>query len=186
MARIFTTDKHWRVERGIYKTIGVNPANDQKWSAYVRSMLAFSLISVLFLYGVERLQHVLLGFVGPNMSAVQADTAWNTAVSFVTNTNWQNYAGESTMNYLTQMSGLAVQNFMSAAVGIVVAIAMIRGFMRSKSADWSSRPAAWWTTSSSTTPSPRCQARTRRSWAARSHPRKSSRTWETTAAGRST
>src|SRR5580698_9245126 len=132
MARIVTTDKHWGVERGIYKTIGVNPENDQKWSAYVRSMLAFSLISVLFLYGLERLQHVLLGFVGPNMTAVQADTAWNTAVSFVTNTNWQNYAGEATMNYLTQMTGLAVQNFMSAAVGIVVAIALIRGFMRSK------------------------------------------------------
>ena len=132
MARIFTTDKHWGVERGIYKTIGINPETDQKWSAYARSMLAFSLISILVLYGLERLQHVLLGFVGPNMAAVQADTAWNTAVSFVTNTNWQNYAGESTMNYLTQMSGLAVQNFMSAAVGIVVAIALIRGFMRSK------------------------------------------------------
>jgi K+-transporting ATPase ATPase A chain len=132
MARIFTSERHFAVERGIYKTIGVNPENDQKWSAYVRSMLAFSLISVLFLYGLERLQHVLLGFVGPNMTAVQADTAWNTAVSFVTNTNWQNYAGEATMNYLTQMSGLAVQNFLSAAVGIVVAIAMIRGFMRSK------------------------------------------------------
>jgi K+-transporting ATPase ATPase A chain len=132
MARIFTSERHFAVERGIYKTIGVNPENDQKWSAYVRSMLAFSLISVLFLYGLERLQHVLLGFVGPNMTAVQADTAWNTAVSFVTNTNWQNYAGEATMNYLTQMTGLAVQNFLSAAVGIVVAIAMIRGFMRSR------------------------------------------------------
>src|SRR5580704_13435751 len=132
IARIFTTDKHWGVERGIYKTIGINPETDQKWSAYARSMLAFSLISILVLYGLERLQHVLLGFVGPNMAAVTTDTAWNTAVSFVTNTNWQNYAGESTMNYLTQMTGLAVQNFMSAAVGIVVAIALIRGFMRSK------------------------------------------------------
>jgi|HubBroStandDraft_6_1064221.scaffolds.fasta_scaffold23421_4 K+-transporting ATPase ATPase A chain len=132
IARIFTTDKDWRVERGIYKLIGVNSKTDQKWSAYARSMLAFSLISVLFLYGLERLQHYLLGFVGTNMAAVTTDTAWNTAVSFVTNTNWQNYAGESTMNYLTQMTGLAVQNFMSAAVGIVVAIALIRGFMRSK------------------------------------------------------
>jgi K+-transporting ATPase ATPase A chain len=132
MARIFTTEKDWRVERGIYKLIGVNSKTDQKWSAYARSMLAFSLISVLFLYGLERLQHYLLGFVGTNMAAVTTDTAWNTAVSFVTNTNWQNYAGESTMNYLTQMTGLAVQNFMSAAVGIVVAIALIRGFMRSK------------------------------------------------------
>jgi potassium-transporting ATPase potassium-binding subunit len=132
MARIFTTDKHWRVERSIYKVIGVNPATDQKWSSYVRSMLAFSLVSVLFLYGLQRLQGQLLSFVGQPMPDVTPDTAWNTAVSFTTNTNWQNYAGESTMTYLTQMTGLAVQNFMSSAVGIVVAIAMIRGFIRSK------------------------------------------------------
>ena len=132
MARIFTTDKHWRVERGVYKVIGVDPAVDQKWSAYLRSMLAFSLISVLFLYGMERLQHYLLSFVGPSMGNVPPALAWNTAVSFVTNTNWQNYSGESTMTYLVQMGGLAVQNFMSAAVGIVVAIAMIRGFTRSR------------------------------------------------------
>ncbi len=132
IARIFTTDKHWRVERGVYKVIGVNPETDQKWSAYLRSMLAFSGVSVLFLYGLERLQHYLLSFAGPNMANVPPETAWNTAASFVTNTNWQNYSGESTMNYLTQMAGLAVQNFMSAAVGIVVAIAMIRGFTRSR------------------------------------------------------
>jgi K+-transporting ATPase ATPase A chain len=132
MARIFTSDKHTRVEAGIYKTIGIDPSADQRWSSYARSMLAFSLISVLFLYALERLQHYLLAFVGPNMSAVPATTAWNTAVSFVTNTNWQNYAGENTMTYLTQMTGLAVQNFMSAAVGIVVAIAVIRGFTRSR------------------------------------------------------
>jgi K+-transporting ATPase ATPase A chain len=135
MARIFTSEKHTRVESGIYKTIGIDPSADQRWSSYVRSMLAFSLISVLFLYALERLQHYLLAFVGPSMSAVPATTAWNTAVSFVTNTNWQNYAGESTMTYLTQMSGLAVQNFMSAAVGIVVAIAMIRGFTRSRTSN---------------------------------------------------
>jgi potassium-transporting ATPase potassium-binding subunit len=132
MAHIFTTDKHWRVERGLYKIIGINPAADQKWSAYVRSMLAFSVISVLFLYGLQRLQHYLLQFVGPHMANVPPDLAWNTAVSFVTNTNWQNYAGENTMTYLVQMSGLAVQNFLSAAVGIVVAIAMVRGFVRSR------------------------------------------------------
>jgi len=132
MAHIFTTDKHWRVERGLYKIIGINPAADQKWSAYVRSMLAFSVISVLFLYGLQRLQHYLLQFVGPHMANVPPDLAWNTAVSFVTNTNWQNYAGENTMTYLVQMSGLAVQNFLSAAVGIVVAIALIRGFVRSR------------------------------------------------------
>jgi potassium-transporting ATPase potassium-binding subunit len=132
MARIFTSEKHWRVERGIYKVIGVDPQADQKWSAYLRSMLAFSAVSVLFLYGMERLQHYLLSFVGPNMTNVPPALAWNTAVSFVTNTNWQNYSGESTMTYLVQMGGLAVQNFLSAAVGIVVAIAMIRGFTRSR------------------------------------------------------
>ena len=132
IAHIFTTDKHWRVERGVFKLIGVNPAVDQKWSAYLRSMLAFSAVSVLFLYGLERLQHYLLSFVGPNMANVPSPLAWNTAVSFVTNTNWQNYGGESTMTYLVQMGGLAVQNFMSAAVGIVIAIALIRGFIRSR------------------------------------------------------
>src|SRR5271155_4459195 len=80
MARIFTTDKHWRVERGTLKIIGVDPNADQKWSSYVRSMLAFSLISVLFLYGLERLQHYLLQFVGPHMANVPPDLAWNTAV----------------------------------------------------------------------------------------------------------
>jgi potassium-transporting ATPase potassium-binding subunit len=130
LAHIFTTDKHWRVERGLYKIIGVNPDNDQKWSSYLRSMLAFSLISVLFLYGIERLQQYLL--LSEGMKGVPPALAWNTAASFVTNTNWQNYSGESTMGYLTQMTGLTVQNFMSAAVGIVVAIAMVRGFMRSK------------------------------------------------------
>jgi potassium-transporting ATPase potassium-binding subunit len=132
IARIFTTDKHWRVERGVYKVIGINPEADQRWSAYLRSMLAFSGVSVLFLYGLQRLQHYLLQFVGPHMANVPPSTAWNTAVSFTTNTNWQNYSGESTMTYLVQMGGLAVQNFMSAAVGIVVAIALIRGFTRSR------------------------------------------------------
>jgi K+-transporting ATPase ATPase A chain len=130
MARIFTSDKDWRVERGIYKLIGVDPKADQKWSNYLRSMLAFSFISVLALYGIERLQHYLLLSLG--MANVPPALAWNTAVSFVTNTNWQNYSGESTMGYLTQMSGLAVQNFLSAAVGLVVAIALIRGFIRSR------------------------------------------------------
>ena len=130
MAHIFTTDRHWRVERGIYKAIGVDPAADQKWSAYLRSMLAFSVVSVLFLYGLERLQHYLLLSLG--LPTVPPALAWNTAASFVTNTNWQNYSGETTMGYVVQMSGLAVQNFLSAAVGIVVAIALVRGFLRSK------------------------------------------------------
>jgi potassium-transporting ATPase potassium-binding subunit len=132
MAKIFTTDKHWKIERGIFKLTGIDPTVDQTWGQYLRSMLSFSAVSVLFLYAMERLQHYLLEFAGPHMAAVPPDTAWNTAVSFTTNTNWQNYSGESTMTYLTQMSGLAVQNFMSAAVGLVVAIAMIRGFVRSR------------------------------------------------------
>jgi K+-transporting ATPase ATPase A chain len=127
-----TTNKHWKVERAIFKATGIDPDIDQTWGQYLRSMLAFSAVSVLFLYGMQRLQGYLLSFVGPHMAAVPANTAFNTAVSFTTNTNWQNYSGESTMTYIVQMSGLAVQNFMSAAVGLVVAIAMIRGFVRSR------------------------------------------------------
>src|SRR6516162_9551951 len=130
IARIFTTKEHWRVERGIYKLCGIDPEADMRWSVYVRSILAFSIVSVLFLYLIQRTQHWL--FRSGGMSNVTPDTAWNTAVSFTTNTNWQNYSGESTMSYLTQMGGLAVQNFMSAAVGLAVAIAMIRGFTRSR------------------------------------------------------
>ena len=130
IARIFTAKDHWRVERGIYKLIGIDPEADMKWSVYARSVLAFSLVCVLFLYLIERTQHWL--FLSVGMANVTPVTAWNTAASFTTNTNWQNYSGESTMSYLTQMAGLAVQNFMSAAVGLVVAIAMIRGFTRSR------------------------------------------------------
>ncbi|HKA98540.1 MAG TPA: potassium-transporting ATPase subunit KdpA [Streptosporangiaceae bacterium] len=132
IAKVFTTAKHWRVERGIYKLTGIDPAVDQKWSAYLRSVLAFSAASVLFLYGMQRLQHYLFQFVGPPMANVTPATAFNTAISFTTNTNWQNYSGESTMTYIVQMSGLAVQNFVSAAVGMAIAIAMIRGFIRSR------------------------------------------------------
>ena len=130
MARIFTTDRHWAVERRLYKVMGVDPAADQQWGTYLRSMLAFSAVSVLLLYGLMRLQHYL--FLALGMKGVPSALAWNTAVSFTTNTNWQNYSGESTLGYLVQMSGLTVQNFLSAAVGIVVAIALIRGFIRSK------------------------------------------------------
>ena len=130
IAHVFTSDKDWRIERGFYRLMGIDAKADQRWGTYVRSILAFSAISVLFLYGIERLQHYLPLSVG--MAAVTPDTAWNTAASFVTNTNWQNYAGESTMGYLTQMTGLTVQQFLSAAVGLAVAIAMIRGFTRSR------------------------------------------------------
>jgi potassium-transporting ATPase potassium-binding subunit len=130
IAHIFTSEKDWKIERGIYKLMGINRDADQKWSVYVRSILAFSVVSVLFLYGLQRLQHYLL--LNEHLANVPPDTAWNTASSFVTNTNWQNYAGESTMGYVVQMTGLTVQQFLSAAVGLVVAIAMIRGFIRSR------------------------------------------------------
>jgi K+-transporting ATPase ATPase A chain len=130
MARIFTSDRDWKVERFLYKLMGINREADQKWSVYVRSILAFSAVSVLFLYLLQRIQDHLM--LAEGMTNVPPDTAWNTAASFVTNTNWQNYAGESTMGYVVQMTGLTVQQFMSAAVGLIVAIAMIRGFMRSR------------------------------------------------------
>jgi potassium-transporting ATPase potassium-binding subunit len=130
IARTFTDKKHWRIERGIYKLTGIDPDADMRWTVYVRSILAFSLVAVLFVYLIERTQHWLFWSIG--MANVPTDTAWNTAASFVTNTNWQNYAGEATMSYLTQIAGLMVQQFMSAAVGLAVAIAMIRGFTRSR------------------------------------------------------
>jgi potassium-transporting ATPase potassium-binding subunit len=130
LAHIFTTEKDWKIERSIYRVMGIDSKADQKWSTYVKSILAFSAVSVLFLYGLQRLQHYLP--LSEHMAAVPQNTAFNTAISFVTNTNWQNYAGESTMGYLVQMTGLTVQQFMSAAVGLVVAIAMIRGFVRKR------------------------------------------------------
>jgi potassium-transporting ATPase potassium-binding subunit len=130
MARVYTSDRHSRLERGLYRLVGVDPSADQRWPVYARSLLAFSLVSVLGLYALQRLQSHLplsLGFPG-----VSPDQAFNTAASFVSNTNWQSYSGESTMGHLTQMAGLAVQNFVSAAVGMAVAVALIRGFARSR------------------------------------------------------
>ncbi len=130
MARVFLSDRHWRVERAWYRLAGIDPGADQRWGSYARSMLAFSGVSVLFLYLLERVQNHLPYANG--MAPVPSFLAWNTAASFVTNTNWQNYAGESTMGYTVQMAGLAVQNFVSAGVGIAVLIALVRGFMRNK------------------------------------------------------
>ena len=110
--------------------MGIDPDADQRWGTYARSMLAFSGLCVLFLYLLERIQEHLPYSNG--QAPVPSFLAWNTAASFVTNTNWQNYSGESTMGYTVQMAGLAVQNFVSAAVGIVVVIALIRGFVRMK------------------------------------------------------
>ncbi|WP_433891022.1 potassium-transporting ATPase subunit KdpA [Streptomyces sp. CA-111067] len=130
IAHVLTTKKHLRVERGIYKLGGIDGEADQKWSAYLRSVLAFSVISVLFLYGFQRLQNHLMLSLG--FAPVKPDQAFNTAASFVTNTNWQSYSGEVTMGHLVQMAGLAVQNFVSAAVGIAVVAALIRGFTRNR------------------------------------------------------
>ncbi|MGC9668359.1 potassium-transporting ATPase subunit KdpA [Planosporangium sp. 12N6] len=126
--RVFTGRRHRRVERAVYRLVGVDPDSEQTWGVYARSVLAFSAVSVLLLYTLQRVQnHLWLSLGRP---PVPADQAWNTAASFVTNTDWQSYAGESTMGHLVQMSGLAVQNFASAAVGIAVAVALVRGFAR--------------------------------------------------------
>ncbi|MFF3991250.1 potassium-transporting ATPase subunit KdpA [Streptomyces sp. NPDC001601] len=126
MAKVYTSDKHWRVEKWIYKGIGANPDTEMRWPAYLRGVLAFSLIGVLFLYLLQRIQGILPGSL--NFSSVNPAQSFNTAVSFVTNTNWQSYYGEQTMGHVVQTAGLAVQNFVSAAVGIAVAVALVRGF----------------------------------------------------------
>jgi potassium-transporting ATPase potassium-binding subunit len=127
-AHLLTSSKHWRVERGFYKLVGVDGDADQTWGTYVRSMLAISAVGVLLLYAILRLQDHLMMSLG--MPGMQANLAYNTAASFVTNTNWQNYSGENTLGYVAQMSGLAVQNFVSAAVGICLVATLIRGFVR--------------------------------------------------------
>jgi K+-transporting ATPase ATPase A chain len=132
MARTFTSPRHLRVERVAYRAVGVDPEADQTWSAYLRSVLAVSLMSVLLLYAIMRLQqHGVFGhpYAVPQMSS---DQSFNTAASFVTNTDWQSYSGESALSYGGQMVGLVVQNFLSAAVGISVAIALVRGFARNR------------------------------------------------------
>ena len=130
MARALESTRHLRVERWVYRLCGVDPDADQRWGVYARSLLAFSGVGVLVLYGLQRVQAHLPLSLG--MSAVNPATAWNTAASFVTNTNWQSYSGEQTMGQLVQMAGLAVQNFLSAAVGLAVAVALVRGFTRSR------------------------------------------------------
>ncbi|MEV4676789.1 MULTISPECIES: potassium-transporting ATPase subunit KdpA [Actinomadura] len=130
MYRVYSRPEHGRAERAAYRLVGADPDAEQTWGAYARSVLAFSVAGILFLYGLQRLQNHLLLSLG--FGPVKPDQAWNTAVSFVTNTNWQSYSGEATMGHLVQMAGLAVQNFVSAAVGMSVAVALIRGFARKK------------------------------------------------------
>ncbi|MDR6888734.1 MULTISPECIES: potassium-transporting ATPase subunit KdpA [Variovorax] len=118
-----------RIEAPLYKLAGTEPGQSMQWPRYAFALLAFNAVGAIFLYALQRLQGWLpLNPAG--MSAVSPDSAFNTAVSFVSNTNWQGYAGESTMSYLTQMLGLTVQNFFSAATGIAVAFALVRGFAR--------------------------------------------------------
>ena len=121
------------VERVFYKLSGVDPAREQSWFVYATAMLAFSLVGFLSLYALQRLQSVLP--LNPQgFDPVPADLAFNTSMSFITNTNWQNYSGETTMSHLVQMLGLTVHNFVSAATGLAMAFALVRGFARAESA----------------------------------------------------
>ncbi|GGC50720.1 potassium-transporting ATPase potassium-binding subunit [Brevibacterium sediminis] len=131
MARVFLSETDTRAESVLYRLTGVDSSSQQRWRTYFLSVLGFTAVSLVVLFGLLRLQHVLP--LSNGKSDVPVDQAINTAVSFVTNTNWQSYSGETTMGFLAQMAGLAVQNFVSAAVGIAVAVALIRGLMRSNS-----------------------------------------------------
>ncbi|MFJ3441271.1 potassium-transporting ATPase subunit KdpA [Streptomyces sp. NPDC086081] len=133
MARVYSSGKHLRVERWIYQGIGADPDTQMRWPAYLRGVLAFSAVGVLFLYALQRLQGHLPGSLG--FASIDPDQAFNTAVSFVTNTNWQSYYGEQAMGHVVQTAGLAVQNFVSAAVGMAVAVALVRGFARSRTGE---------------------------------------------------
>ncbi len=132
LAHVYTSEKHLAVERVTYRVMRVDPDADQHWRSYAMSVLGVSLVGVLILYAFGRLQQHLplsLGF-----PALPADGSWNTAVSFVTNTNWQWYSGEAAIGHLMQMSGLTVQNFVSAGVGLSVAAAFARGLARTENA----------------------------------------------------
>jgi len=137
MAKVFQKEKapgdrfFAPIERLAYRATGVNPEGEQRWTVYAISVLAFSLVSVVVLYGIQRLQGHL-PFNPDHASAVSAPLSFNTASSFLTNTNWQNYAGEDTMSQFTQMAGLVTEMFTSAAAGIAVAVALIRGLTRNK------------------------------------------------------
>jgi len=126
IARIYTGERDLALERGTYRLIGVDPRSAQTWQAYLRSVLLFSFVGVVIVYALMRLQPLLPFALG--LEAPGEALSFNTAVSFVTNTNWQSYGGESTLGYTVQFAALTVQNFVSAAVGIAVAVALVRGF----------------------------------------------------------
>jgi K+-transporting ATPase ATPase A chain len=132
MARVFTDTRDWRVERLVYRLCRVDPASEQRWTTYAVAVLGFSVVGVVLLFALIALQGVLPFARGASM---HLDTALNTAVSFVTNTNWQSYAGESGTSPLVQTLGLTVQNFVSPAVGLAVAVALVRGLARSSGAE---------------------------------------------------
>ena len=131
MAWIYTSQKDWRIERGLYRLMGVDPRAEQSWRAYLRGVLAFSAVGLLIVYGMQRLQQWLPYSLG--LPAPSPALSFNTAASFVGNTNWQSYSPEATLGYTAQMAALAVQNFTSAAVGIAVAVALVRGFAARRS-----------------------------------------------------
>ncbi|MGW8575639.1 potassium-transporting ATPase subunit KdpA [Streptomyces niveus] len=133
MAGVYSSPKHLRVEKWIYRAVGANPATEMRWPAYLRGVLGFSLVSVLFLYLLQRVQGSLPGSLG--FASIDPDQAFNTAASFVSNTNWQSYYGEQAMGHVVQTGGLAVQNFLSAAVGMAVAVALVRGFARTRTGE---------------------------------------------------
>lgn len=133
LARVYSARGHLRAEKWVYRSIGARPDIQMRWPAYLRAVLAFSLVSLLFLYLLQRLQGVLPGSLG--FVSIDPDQAFNTAASFVANTNWQSYYGEQAMGHLVQTGGLAVQNFVSAAVGMAVAVALVRGFARSRTGE---------------------------------------------------
>src|ERR1700730_18755569 len=138
MAKVFNREKTFLdfalrpIERLIYRLTGVHEEREMRWTEYGTAMLLFSAASMLLLYVMARMQHWLL-FNPQKLANVAPDLAWNTAASFTTNTNWQAYTPETTMSYLTQMAGLAYHNFLSAAVGIALAIALVRGIARRES-----------------------------------------------------
>ncbi|MFF9564624.1 potassium-transporting ATPase subunit KdpA [Leifsonia sp. NPDC014704] len=131
MAATFTTRKDLKIERGFYRIIGVDSRVGQSWPVYLRSVLAFSILGVLLVYALQRAQAVLPYSLG--LPAVPEGLSFNTAISFVTNTNWQSYSPEVTVGYTVQIAGLAVQNFLSAAVGLAVAVTLVRGFAAHRS-----------------------------------------------------